>query len=236
MKVLKLAIILLVTALILLSCSLDFLGGEKKTRVIRIRVEGIVRDGENGQPIKNVLIEINQEKSKTDKEGRFIIPRVNLISPVVAPPIKVTTEGYHPYYGILQVGKKDVRYKYKECELQLIPHSAPANLRYCPGDTRIKLHWKPPKIGNPLGYNIYLKTSDIPVNAEPIKELNYIDLGLTNGIEHIYFVRAVLERREDGSVTESPASNKVYVTPRSIKYMGGKDIIEEEEKIEENNF
>ena len=236
MKVLKLAIMTFILALLLLSCSFDFLGGEKKIKVIRIRVEGVISDEENGKSLKNALIEINQEKSKTDKEGRFIIPRVNIISPLIAPPIKVTADGYHPYYGILEVSKKDLRYKYKECEFQLIPHSAPTNLRYCPGDTRVKLQWKPPNSGNPLGYNIYLETSDIPVNAEPIKELSYIDLGLTNGVEHIYFVRAVLEIREDGSLIESPASNKVYVTPRSIKYMGKEDIIEEKEKSEENNI
>jgi hypothetical protein len=223
MKAIKLVVILFVAVFVLISCSLDSLTGKRETQVTRVRVEGVVSDAQSGQAVKDALVEINLEKSKTDKKGKFVMPRVNLIPPVIAPPLKVTAEGYYPHYSILEISKKEFHYKYKECELQLIPHSAPAHLRASYGDTRIKLQWNPPAVGNPLGYNVYLIGSSIPVNAEPIKELSYIDLGLTNGVEHIYFVRAVLEEKENGSVIESPVSNRVHVIPKAAKHIGEKE-------------
>lgn len=237
MKAVKLALILFLASFLIVGCSLDSLTGKKENEIFHIRIEGLISDGSNGQAVKDALIEINQEKNKSDEEGRFVIPSINLISPVLSPPIKITAEGYHAHYSILEVSKKEVRYKYKECTFQLMPHRAPHNLRASAGDTRVRLKWNPPLEGNPIGYNVYLQESNMPINAEPLMEFSYIDLGLTNGVEHIYFVRAIVEKKEDGTIIESPNSNRVKVTPMPIKFIGEREAGKEKEKsMEKKEF
>jgi hypothetical protein len=55
-----------------------------------------------------------------------------------------------------------------------------------PGDTVIKLTWKP--VPGASGYLIYRNGNSAPLNATPISATSYSDIGLSNGHSYTYTV------------------------------------------------
>jgi hypothetical protein len=92
---------------------------------------------------------------------------------------------------------------------------APQGLVAEPGNARVSLAWTANTEADLAGYNVYRATSSPvsiagpPVNGStPVTSTNYFDVGLTNGTEYFYVVRAL-----DAFGNQSGPSNEASATP-----------------------
>jgi hypothetical protein len=77
-------------------------------------------------------------------------------------------------------------------------------------DGAVELRWEKSKDTGLAGYRIYRAEGKYPIHGQtPLKDLKYIDRGLTNDRAYQYIIRAV---REDG--VEGPPSPPVSVIPQ----------------------
>jgi fibronectin type 3 domain-containing protein len=81
-------------------------------------------------------------------------------------------------------------------------------------DSAAELTWNPVPAAD--GYRIYRRrkgmlVSSVPVHAGIINETRYRDIGLQNGVNYCYVVRAVVIA--DETVVEGPSSNEISVRP-----------------------
>jgi hypothetical protein len=83
---------------------------------------------------------------------------------------------------------------------------APSGLLAEPLDTRVRLTWDP--VLDATGYLVFRDGSEIPLNALPVAESTFDDLGLTNGRAYHYEVAAV-----DTFGAVGPRSTPETVTP-----------------------
>ena len=69
-----------------------------------------------------------------------------------------------------------------------LPGPAAFQVTARPADTQVQLTW--PAVARARGYYVYRDGSATPLNATPIVEPQYSDIGLTNGRSHTYQVAA----------------------------------------------
>jgi len=93
---------------------------------------------------------------------------------------------------------------------------APGNLVATPGNGRVDLKWDPVTPA-PDGYVIYRLIDGGPLmerlNESPVTGTSYADLGLTNGVEQCYIVRAVaggIEGANSQKACATPAAGGVF--------------------------
>jgi len=82
-----------------------------------------------------------------------------------------------------------------------------------PTEVKLQIYSQPPRSGRLLGYNLYrwavaAARSYQPLNREPLKGNEYIDVSLERGLQYRYSARALIVS-ESGDVTESAESNEV---------------------------
>ncbi len=75
-------------------------------------------------------------------------------------------------------------------------------------DSVITLTWQP--VAGARGYNVYRDGSSVPLNAVPLAETTYDDIGLTNGRTYTYTVIAVSQLGQLGV-----RSARIEVAPKS---------------------
>ena len=109
----------------------------------------------------------------------------------------------------------------------------PSSVTVTPGDRQIGLRWKQPVPGKEIkDYNIYRSTSRegkyTKVNASLVLSTEYVDNGLTNGLEYFYAVTAVehsgLESEHSEKMTGTP---KEALPPLAMEVITEKDVPED---------
>ena len=100
------------------------------------------------------------------------------------------------------------------------PPQAPGTIAAERGDKRVELSWAP--VEGAAGYNVYRRTEEAegfplnPVNREPIKATQFVDLSVQNDIKYTYSVRAVkrvVRTDVEGEGTPGVAVTPIKVTP-----------------------
>ena len=77
-----------------------------------------------------------------------------------------------------------------------------------PGDTVVRLSWQP--VRGAAGYFVFRDSSSIPLNATPIAETHFEDIGLTNGKTYTYTVAPV-----DTAGKKGATSAQIRAKPKS---------------------
>ncbi len=95
-----------------------------------------------------------------------------------------------------------------------LPPAPPTGVKGEPGDKRVELTWEP--VRGATGYNIYRRQEgenlpSNPLNREPVKESQYIDLNVVNEKTYLYSIRSV--RRVGKTDIEGIGSVEVPETP-----------------------
>jgi fibronectin type 3 domain-containing protein len=70
-----------------------------------------------------------------------------------------------------------------------LPSPAAFQVNAQPADTQVRLSWPP--VAGASGYYVYRDGSTTALNATPLAEPQYVDIGLTNGRSYSYQIAAV---------------------------------------------
>ena len=89
------------------------------------------------------------------------------------------------------------------------PRPAAFQVNAQPADTQVRLNWA--AVPGASGYYVYRDGGATALNATPISEAQYVDIGLTNGRSYAYQIAAV--DQAGLSVARSPALSVSPKTP-----------------------